>query len=159
MTEKDMALHQAVSEWVTFRLAGEKYGVRVMQVREVLKISEIAPVPGAPDFVTGIINLRGNVVTVIDTRKRFGLALTDYDDSSRIMIIEEDGEVVGMMVDSVSEVATLNEQDIELAPNIGNDESAKYIHGVTKWNKELLILVDLHKFLSLADYRQVKTAG
>ncbi len=153
MAEQTEALNENLTEWVTFRLADEKYGVNVMQVREVLKNMELAPVPGAPDFVMGIINVRGNVVTVIDTRKRFGLPSVDTDDATRIMVIEEDGEVVGMLVDSVAEVATLRDSEIELAPNVGNDESSKYIHGVTKWNDELLILVDLHKFLSLADYR------
>lgn len=156
MDEKAQDLNESITEWVTFRLASEKYGVNVMMVREVLKNIEITPVPGAPAFVLGIINLRGNVVTVLDTRMRFALPEKETDDNSRIMIIEEDGEVVGMLVDSVAEVATLKESDIELAPNVGNDESSKYIHGVTKWNDELLILVELHKFLSLKDYREAE---
>ena len=73
MAEHELAANDPLSEWVTFRLDNEKYGVNVMLVREVLKNTEIAPVPGAPYFVLGIINLRGNVVTVIDTRMRFGL--------------------------------------------------------------------------------------
>lgn len=156
MDEKARDLSENMTEWVTFCLASEKYGVNVMMVREVLKNIEITPVPGAPAFVLGIINLRGNVVTVIDTRMRFALPEKETDDNSRIMIIEEDGEVVGMLVDSVAEVATLSESDIELAPNVGNDESSKYIYGVTKWNDELLILVELHKFLSLKDYREAE---
>ena len=73
-----------VMRWVTFRLENEKYGINVMQVQEVLRVTEIAPVPGAPDYVLGIINLRGNVVTVIDTRKRFGLHSKDVDEATRI---------------------------------------------------------------------------
>jgi purine-binding chemotaxis protein CheW len=156
MDEKARDLSKNITEWVTFRLGSEKYGVNVMMVREVLKNIEITPVPGAPAFVLGIINLRGNVVTVIDTRMRFALPEKETDDNSRIMIIEEDGEVVGMLVDSVAEVATLSDSDIELAPNVGNDESSKYIYGVTKWNDDLLILVELHKFLSLKDYREAE---
>jgi purine-binding chemotaxis protein CheW len=137
-----------VNQWVTFRLGEETYGVNVMQVQEVLRITEIAPVPGSPDYVVGIINLRGNVVTVIDTRKRFGLYPKDCDDSSRIVIIEADDQVIGILVDSVAEVVELRASEIESAPNVGNEESSRYIQGVTSRNGELLILVDLNRFLS-----------
>ena len=137
-----------VNQWVTFRLGEETYGVNVMQVQEVLRITEIAPVPGSPDYVVGIINLRGNVVTVIDTRKRFGLYPKDSDDSSRIVIIEADDQVIGILVDSVAEVVELRASEIESAPHVGNEESSRYIQGVTSRNGELLILVDLNRFLS-----------
>ena len=134
--------------WVTFRLENEKYGINVMQVQEVLRITEIAPVPGAPSYVLGIINLRGNVVTVIDTRSRFGLPSAETDDSSRVVIIESDEQVVGILVDSVAEVVDLNSSEIETAPNVGTEESAKFIQGVASHDGELLILVDLNKLLS-----------
>jgi purine-binding chemotaxis protein CheW len=137
-----------VTEWVTFRLDAEKYGIDVMRVREVLRNTEIAPVPGAPDFVLGIINLRGNVVTVIDTRKRFGMPPKAIDEASRIVILEAGDEVVGMMVDSVAEVVDLRASSIETAPNVGNDESAKFIQGVSNRDDGLLILVDLNKLLT-----------
>lgn len=137
-----------VNQWVTFRLGDETYGVNVMQVQEVLRITEIAPVPGAPDFVVGIINLRGNVVTVIDTRKRFGLYPKDPDDASRIVIIEAENQVIGILVDSVAEVVELRANEIESAPTVGSEESSRYIQGVTSRNGELLILVDLNRFLS-----------
>ncbi len=134
--------------WVTFRLENEKYGINVMQVQEVLRVSEIAPVPGAPDYVLGIINLRGNVVTVIDTRKRFGLIPKEMDDSTRIVIIESDDQVVGILVDSVAEVVDLRVSDMEAAPNVGTEESAKFIQGVASHDNELLILVDLNRLLT-----------
>ena len=134
--------------WVTFRLENEKYGINVMQVQEVLRITEIAPVPGAPSYVLGIINLRGNVVTVIDTRSRFGLPSVENDDSSRVVIIESEEQVVGILVDSVAEVVDLKAEDIETAPNVGTEESAKFIQGVASHDSELLILVDLNKLLS-----------
>lgn len=148
MDEQENTGHDPVSEWVTFRLGDEKYGINVVMVREVLKNTEIAPVPGAPYYVLGIINLRGNVVTVIDTRTRFGLPPHDNDDASRIVILEREGQVVGMMVDSVAEVANLRESEIEFAPNVGNDESAKYIQGVSNQEDELLILIDLEKLFT-----------
>ena len=144
-----------IIQWVTFRLDNEKYGIRVMQVQEVLRMTEIAPVPGAPDYVLGIINLRGNVVTVIDSRKRFGLSDTEADDSTRIVIIEADKHVVGILVDSVAEVVDLRTSEIDAAPNVGNDDSSKYIQGVSSRDKELLILVDVNKLLSDDEWDEV----
>lgn len=137
-----------VLRWVTFHLENEKYGINVMQVQEVLRVTEIAPVPGAPDYVLGIINLRGNVVTVIDTRKRFGLAPKDMDEATRIVIIESNDQVVGILVDSVAEVVDLRTSEIEAAPNVGTEESAKFIQGVASHQGELLIIVDLNKLLT-----------
>ncbi|MEW8173340.1 MAG: chemotaxis protein CheW, partial [Candidatus Thiodiazotropha endolucinida] len=103
-------------QFVTFILMEEVYGINVMQVQEVLRITEIAPVPGAPSYVLGIINLRGNVVTVIDTRTRFGLPTKEVDDASRIIVIESEKQVVGILVDAVAEVVELRETDIDPAP-------------------------------------------
>lgn len=137
-----------VLQWVTYRLDEETYGINVMQVQEVLRYTEIAPVPGAPAYVMGIINLRGNVVTVIDTRARFGLPPSEITDNSRIVIIESDENVVGILVDSVAEVVYLRSSEIDSAPNVGTEESAKFIQGVSNRGDELLILVDLNKLLN-----------
>lgn len=143
-------------QWVTFCLDGETYGINVMQVQEVLRYSEIAPVPGAPSYVLGIINLRGNVVTVIDTRQRFGLAQGAVTDHSRIVIIEADQHVIGILVDAVAEVVYLRQSEVETAPNVGNDESARFIQGVCHKNEELLILVDLNKLLTDSEWADLE---
>ncbi len=148
----------SVLRWVTFRLDKEKYCINVMLVQEVLRVSEIAPVPGAPSYVLGIINLRGNVVTVVDTRKRFGLMLKEIDDSTRIVIIEVNSNVIGMLVDSVADVVDLRKSEIESAPNVGTDESSKYIQGVASRESELLIVVDLNKFLSDEEWGDMANA-
>ncbi|MHB8472815.1 MAG: chemotaxis protein CheW [Gammaproteobacteria bacterium] len=141
--------------WVTFRLGDETYGINVMQVQEVLRVAEIAPVPGAPHFVMGIINLRGNVVTVIDTRARLGLDAREVDDASRIVIIEAGKHVVGILVDSVAEVIELRLSEVESAPNVGGDENSKYIQGVASVDGELLIMVDLNKLLSEEEWMEL----
>lgn len=144
-----------VLQWVTFKLQDETYGINVMQVQEVLRYTEIAPVPGSPDYVMGIINLRGNVVTVIDTRTRFGLNGAEVTDNTRIVIIEADKQVIGILVDSVAEVVYLKASEIDTAPNVGNDESAKFIQGVTNRDGELLILVDLNKLLTDEEWDEI----
>ncbi len=145
-----------VLQWVTFRLAGETYGINVMQVQEVLRYSEVAPVPGAPPYVLGIINLRGNVVTVIDTRHRFGLPAADVSDQTRIVIIETDAHVIGILVDAVAEVVYLQQSEIDTAPNVGNEESARFIQGVCNKNNELLILVELDKLLTEQEWAEIE---
>jgi len=144
-----------VLQWVTFRLGEETYGINVMQVQEVLRHTEIAPVPGAPAYVLGIINLRGNVVTVIDTRSRFGLESAEVTDNSRIVIIESEQQVVGILVDSVAEVVYLRSSEIDSAPNVGTEESAKFIQGVSNREGELLILVDLNKLLTDEEWDEI----
>ena len=142
-------------QWVTFRLENEIYGVNVMQVKEVLRYTEVAPVPGAPGYVLGIIHLRGTVVTVIDTCQRFGLPSGEITDATRIMILEVEGHVIGILVDAVSEVVYLRQSEIEPSPNVGNDESSKFIQGVCHKNDILLILVDLDKLLSEDEWSDV----
>lgn len=142
-------------QWVTFRLDGETYGINVMQVQEVLRYTEIAAVPGAPSYVLGIINLRGNVVTVLDTRDRFGLSPAEMTEQTRIVIIEAGKYVIGILVDAVAEVVYLRQSEIETAPNVGNEESAKFIQGVCHKNNQLLILVELAKLLTDEEWAEM----
>ncbi|MFC3853331.1 chemotaxis protein CheW [Salinispirillum marinum] len=154
-TQAAKASDDPILQWVTFRLENETYGINVMQVQEVLRYTEIAPVPGAPSYVLGIINLRGNVVTVIDTRERFGMSPSEVTDNSRIVIIETDMQVVGILVDSVAEVVYLRQSEIETAPNVGNDETSKFIQGVCHKNDELLILVELDRLFSVDEWQEL----
>jgi purine-binding chemotaxis protein CheW len=155
MTQSAQATNDSILRYVTFRLEAEVYGINVMQVQEVLRVTEIAPVPGAPDYVLGIINLRGNVVTVVDTRERLGLVSKEMEESTRIVIIEADKMVVGILVDAVAEVVDLRASEIESAPSVGNDESSKYIQGVASRDGELLILVDLNKLLDDGEWAEL----
>ncbi len=151
MSQTEQALDDAVSQWVTFQLGDETYGIDVLQVQEVLRVSEISPVPGAPTYVLGIINLRGNVVTVIDGRARFALPPKESDDQSRIVVVDADDKVIGLLVDSVSEVAYVPSSAIESPPDVGTDESARFVSGVFNRDDDLLIMVDLTRLLSATD--------
>lgn len=155
MSQTAQASNDSILQCVTFRLQDEIYGINVMQVQEVLRVTEIAPVPGAPHYVLGIINLRGNVVTVVDTRERLGLDAKEMDESTRIVIIEAEKLVVGILVDAVAEVVDLRMSEIESAPSVGNDESSKYIQGVASREGELLILVDLNKLLNDGEWAEL----
>jgi len=157
MEQEAEDLNEEVTQWVTFRLEGEKYGIDVMLVREVLRESEIAPVPGAPHYVLGIINLRGNVVPVIDTRRRFGLPPREMDEDSRIIIVELAEQWVGMVVDAVAEVMDVPASEIERTPDVGNeDESSKFIQGVSRQDEELLILVALDRLFAIEEWAEAQ---
>ena len=140
---------------VTFELENETYGINVMQVQEVLRETEVAPVPGAPHYVIGIINLRGNVVSVIDARIRFGLSTIERTDMTRIIVIEARQQIIGILVDSVAEVVDVKMSEIETAPNVGNEETSRYIDGVVSRDDKLLILVDLDKLLSEEEWGSI----
>jgi len=152
-------LDEELQRWVTFELDNEVYGISVSEVREVLRYSDIAPVPGAPTFVVGIINLRGNVVTVIDTRSRFGLTKVAVNDDTRIIIIDIEDQEVGILVDSVAEVVDLDANAIEAAPNVGNEDTSRYIKGVTSMEGNLLILVDVNKLLTDEELADLNAAA
>lgn len=136
------------SAYVTFSLADETYAIDVLQVQEVLKMTEIAPVPGVPDYILGIINLRGDVVTVIDGRRRMLLPYREPDDASRIVVIDAGQQNVGILVDSVAEVVQISADAVDPAPAVGNDQTSRFILGVTSRDEGLTILIDLNKLLS-----------
>lgn len=135
---------EELSQWVTFTLDSEVYGINVMQIQEVLRYTEIAPVPGSAHYILGIINLRGNVVTVVDGRKKLSLPDTEGIKSSRIIIIEVENQVLGLLADSVAEVIEIQDQSIEVNTTDEYDPQ-KYIHGVCQVDANLLILIDVKR--------------
>lgn len=147
------------SSYVTFSLADETYAIDVLQVQEVLKLTEIAPVPGVPDYILGIINLRGDVVTVIDARRRMGLPEREPDDASRIVIIDIDNQNVGILVDAVAEVVHIPPESVDPAPAVGNDQSSRFILGVTSSDEGLTILISLEKLLSDDEWELVRSVA
>ncbi len=146
----------ASSAYVTFSLAEETYAIDVLQVQEVLKLTDIAPVPGVPDYILGIINLRGDVVTVIDARRRMSLPQREPDDASRIVIIDVDNQNIGILVDSVAEVVQISPDAVEPAPAVGSDQTSRFILGVTSSDEGLTILIDLNKLLSDEEWAAIR---
>lgn len=154
-TDDTRAARGDILQCVTFELNGETYALDVMRVQEVLRVGEISPVPGAPDYVLGIINLRGKVVTVIDARLRLGLSYAESTDMSRIIVLEAAGQDVGILVDGVAEVVQIRRADIDPSPSVGNEEAARYIEGVASRDKDLVIVVDVDKLLSEDEWAEL----
>jgi purine-binding chemotaxis protein CheW len=128
---------------VSFHLGSEEYGVDISQVQEIIRMVEITHVPRAPRFMEGVINLRGQLIPIIDLRIRFGMARADHTKSTRIVVTEIGSKKVGIIVDSVSEVINIPIEQVEGAPDMIAGVGTDYIQGVGKVNDRLIILLDL----------------
>jgi purine-binding chemotaxis protein CheW len=142
--EKDHMDYQIV----IFELASELFGLQIAAVESIIKLQPITQVPHAPSFVEGVTNLRGNVLPVIDLRKRFGFEAMQVDKNSRIIVVNVDKVKVGMLVDAVKEVLTISEQAVEPAPSITMTVDSNFITGIVKITKNLVILLNLDKVLA-----------
>ena len=140
---------------VSFNLAQEEYGVDVLKVREIIRMPTITRVPNTPHYVEGVINLRGKVIPIINMRKRFCLADAEYDKQTRIMVMDVGGELMGFIVDAVSEVIRISSSEIQPSPAVvssGIDQEC--IAGVINQAERLLVLLELEKMFTL-DERQL----
>ncbi|WP_292486871.1 chemotaxis protein CheW [Methanohalobium sp.] len=141
---------------VAFNLGDEEFGVDIMQVQEIIRTQEVTRIPQAPDFVKGVINIRGKIIVVVSLDKCLGLDSRETDEHSRIIVVEVGGSVVGMVVDSVSEILSIQESNIEPAPDIiASKINADYLKGVGKLENRLLILLDLEKILTEEQVNQI----
>lgn len=135
-------------QFVSFIVGGEEFGVNILTVQEIIRPVEITRVPHAPDFVEGVINLRGRILPVIDLRTRFGFPERNRDDDMRIIVVEIGAQTVGFMTDAVQEVLRVDVTAIEPAPELAVGIDAGYLRGVAKLDERLLILLDLENLLS-----------
>jgi purine-binding chemotaxis protein CheW len=133
---------------VSFNIGEEEFGVDILKVQEINRIVEITKVPRSPEFVEGVINLRGKVIPIIDLRKRFQMELKQADKDTRIVVVNIENQVMGMVVDAVSEVLRLPKDTIEPPPEIAMSIDSEYIQGVAKLEDRLLIFLDLSKVFS-----------
>jgi purine-binding chemotaxis protein CheW len=152
------AIHarQRQGKYLVFHLGREEFGLEVLKVREIMGLQEITAVPQMPDYVRGVINLRGKVIPVIDLRRKFGLETAEYTQRTCIIVLQvahEGGPLLtGVIVDGVSEVVTLQESEIENAPDFGEDLDIPYILGMAKVKGRVKILLDIDKALSSSEF-------
>ncbi len=133
---------------VSFNIGDEEFGVDILKVQEINRMLNVTRVPNAPDYVEGVINLRGKVIPVVDLRKRFGLPPKERDKNTRIIVIELNGKTVGFVVDSVREVLRIPKSVTEPPPALATNINAEYITAVGKLDDRLLTLLDMEKVLS-----------
>jgi len=143
---------------VSFKLGPEEYGVDIAQVQEINRMVTVTNVPRAPAFMEGVINLRGQLIPIIDLRTRFGMPRAEHTKNTRIVVTEVGTKRVGMVVDSVSEVLRLPLDAIEPAPDMISGVDTEYIRGVGKMNDRLIILLDLAKVVTNSERRDLEAA-
>lgn len=151
------------TQFLTFRLEDEMFALNVEQVREVLDLSTITKVPGAPEFMRGVINVRGRVVPVMDLRLKFNLTKTEKTMNTRIVVMELtlEGEklVVGALADSVHEVCELESGRIEKPPKLGSRWRSEFIKGIGKQDDQFIIILDIDKVFSMEELDAIETSG
>ncbi len=143
---------------VSFTLAKELYGIEITKVREIILITDITRIPETPDFLKGLINLRSTVIPVIDLRVRFGLPEGELTDESRIMVLQACGKTIGIVVDAVSEVLRVKQDQISPPPPTVAGLGREYLSGLVKLDEKLLILLDIDKIFGEEELQAMKNA-
>lgn len=162
MAELTETIDQAVKvesakdgKYLTFTMEDEEYGIGILKIKEIIGMMPVTTVPQTPEFVKGVINLRGKVIPVVDLRLRFGLEFIDYNERTCIIVVEIIGNAgtiqIGIVVDSVSEVLNINEKDVEDTPTFGTKLNTDYILGLAKMEGGVKILLDIDRVLSAED--------
>jgi purine-binding chemotaxis protein CheW len=158
MQNELLSIGSSEIQMIVFQLGTEEYAVPITDVQEIIMMQNATRIPKSPSFVEGVINLRGHIIPVIDGRKKFNFdnISLNHTNETRIMILEIDQEMIGLIVDSVSEVIHLSSTDIE-PPPIEMDDETDFLWGVGKYNNRLLILLNPHKFLNLDECTNSKS--
>ncbi|SHH26855.1 chemotaxis protein CheW [Caloranaerobacter azorensis] len=136
-----------MNQYVLFKLEDESYGIEIEYVKTIEKISNITRVPNTKPYVKGVINLRGEVIPVIDLRERFGLPIRDYNNDTRVVIVSIQDYIIGLIVDSSSEVIYLNDNEVDNPPVVGEVNTVEFIKGIGKKDGKLIMLLNLKKVL------------
>lgn len=141
-------IQRLVGKYLSFILKDEEYGVEIIKVREIIGLMEITPIPNTPENIKGVINLRGKVIPVIDLRLKFGMNEVEYTNETCIIVLEVGNTLRGIIVDTVSEVLDISEEELEPAPSFGNEVDTGYILGMGKIKNSVKILLDAEKVMS-----------
>jgi purine-binding chemotaxis protein CheW len=144
---------------VGFRIGRETFGLPISIVREIVRVPEITSVPNAPDYIEGVINLRGRIIPIVDLRKRFGDKTVEANKKNRIVVVELETRVIGLIVHSASEVLRIPPSEIEAPHNVFQEGELNYITGVGKLNGRLVILLDLSRILQRGELRRLDEAA
>lgn len=154
--QKDQQLEGEENQFVTFLISGETYGVEVLCVSEILGMTDITPVPNTFNFMKGVINLRGEVVPVVDMRLKFGMNEKEYDSFTVIIIVEVKKRLIGMIVDAVSDVAKIPMSSIQNTPHFTTRIETDFIRGIGQIGDQLIIILDVDRILTTEEFQQIE---
>ena len=138
-------------EMLVFKLGNEEYGVDILKVQEIRGYEKVTPIPRSPDFLKGVVNLRGSIVPVIDLRVKFGLPNVAYDSLTVVIVLRIAGRIIGVVVDGVSDVVQLAANEIKEAPRLGAVVDSSYLAGVATKDKRMILALDIEKLLSAGE--------
>ncbi len=144
-----------LGRYLTFQVANEQYGIPIRHVTEIIGMQSITEVPELPDYVRGVINLRGQVIPVIDVRMRFGIGTREYDDRTCIVVVDLDGTQVGLIVDRVAEVLDIPDDDVAPPPTVHKGEAHRFVSGMGKVGDDVKILLDVGRMLCKDDFEHM----
>ncbi len=144
---------------VVFDVANEFYAVNIARVHEIIRLQQITVIPGAPEFVEGVINLRGKVIPVLDLRKRFHLNVSEHTRSSRIVVVELSNQTIGLIVDGVSEVLRIPADQVDPPSPLVAGIDSRYLRGIAKLENRLIVLLDIDKVLSILEQQQIEASS
>jgi purine-binding chemotaxis protein CheW len=146
-------------EVLVFVLGGEEYAVDILKVQEIRGYEKVTPIPSAPAYLKGVVNLRGIIVPVIDMRIKFGLAEPKYDSFTVVIILRVTGRVIGVVVDGVSDVVRLAPGDVKAAPGLGSIVDSGFLAGLATQGERMILLLEIEKFLSSGEINLVRQAA
>lgn len=149
-------LSELEGKYLTFILNEEIYGIEILKVREIIGLMDITNVPQTPDYMKGVINLRGKVIPVIDLRLKFSMQEEEHTQETCVIVVEVDGTSIGIIVDSVSEVSDIGGKEIEVAPRFGQGIDTSFIMGLGKVKEKIIILLDIETVLSAEELEMVE---
>jgi len=154
-----VAAGRTANEFLTFKLGSEEYGIEILKVQEIRCYEAVTRIANAPEFIKGVVNLRGIIVPIVDMRIKFNLGEAEYNEFTVVIILNVAGRVVGMVVDGVSDVIQLAAEQIRPAPDFSSSFGTEYITGLGTTDERMLILVDIEKLMGGADMGLVETAA
>lgn len=149
----------AENQFLTFEVADEEYGVDVLKVQEIIRYHEPTAMPNAPEVIKGVINFRGEVIPVVDLRKKFNLPDREYDNFTVIIALEVKNKIVGTIVDQVSDIVSFSDDDIQENLEFGSQIDTEFIKGMARLDERLIILLYLEKLLSFEEFKAVNEVG
>jgi purine-binding chemotaxis protein CheW len=144
------------NRFLTFHLGKESYGLEIRHVTEIIVLQEITKVPDLPEFIIGVVNLRGNVISVMDMRKRFNLESREYDDRTCIIVVNIKDIAIGLLVDTVNEVLNIPEENVDPPPKTHSGIKSSYVMGMGKVGDQVKILLDIEKILHEEELEQIQ---
>ena len=156
---KKIVMKDVEGKYLTFFLSNEEYGLEILKVREIISVMEITSVPQTPDFIKGVINLRGKVIPVVDLRLKFGMPEKSYTKETCTIVVDVRGLMMGIVVDTVSEVLDIAESDIEPPPAFGSTIKTDFILGMGKIKGEIKILLSIDRVLSSEEFSTIEKAA